>query len=112
MRGQPLRGIVTAVAAEELVAAGVDLGVTVTVGTTPIRIEGNDGKVTAVVTDDGTTACDTLIVSLGFAPRDVLSRMTTPDMPVRTVGPAAERFDLPPCPTSGHRLPVLEGRCR
>lgn len=99
--GNTLRGIVTARAADQLIAAGVDLGVTVTVDATPMRIEGNDGRVTAVVTDEGTIACDTLIVTLGFAPRDVLSRMTTPDMPVRTVGPAAEKFALPPCPTTG-----------
>ncbi len=115
--GNTLIGIVTARAADQMHTAGVDLGVAVAVGTPPqtapcmavpgslVRIVEADGKLSAVVVShDGnetTTPCDTLIVGLGFAPRDVLSRMAAPHLPVRTVGQAAERFPLPPCPTAG-----------
>ncbi len=51
-----------------------------------------------------TTACDTVILRLGWAARDVLSRMT--DEPsVSVVGPAAERFPLPAAPTAGTVCP-------
>jgi glycine cleavage system aminomethyltransferase T len=118
--GSGLPGIVTARAAEELHAAGVNFGRAVTIGQMPIgvpaapvsgrivRFEG-DTHVTAMVTVDEagietTTACDTAIVGLGFAPRDLLSRMAPTDS-VATVGQAAQKFPLPPCPTVGTVCP-------
>lgn len=119
--GNGLIGLVTARAAEQLHAAGVDLGVSVAIGSppsgvpcTPVsgrlrRIEGH-GRVSAVVTvdDDGegerVTACDTVILGLGRTARDVLSRMAG-DLPVTVVGPAAESFPLPAAPTSGTVCP-------
>lgn len=113
--GNRLTGLLTAKAAQQLHAAGVDLGVAVAVGEAPagvpcmplpgelVRIEGEE-HVTAVVTRDGghetTTPCDTLIVGLGRAPRDLLARMAG-NVPVRVVGSAAATFPLPPAPTSG-----------
>ncbi len=118
--GNNLRGIVTTRAAEALHAAGVDLANAVSIGHAPVgvpctpvigsivRFEGR-GSVSAVVTvrDDGTevtTPCDTAIVGLGFAPRDMLSRMSG-GLPVSLVGQAAEKFALPPCPTAGTVCP-------
>jgi glycine cleavage system aminomethyltransferase T len=118
--GSNLRGIVTAKAARKLVAAGVDLGVSVAVGEPPegvpcrvvagllVRFEGSDGKVERVVVRglegmDGTTQtypCTTAIVGLGASPRDVLARMRT-DEHVEVVGPAAELYPLPPAPMTG-----------
>ena len=123
--GNGLRGLITARAAERLHAAGVDLGVALAVGEPPrdvpctpvagrlVRIEGTE-RVSAVVTahDEGTTAdevttpCETLIVGLGRAPRDLLARMSA-DLPVTVVGPAAERFPLPPAPTAGIVCPCV-----
>ncbi|MDP9468407.1 MAG: 2Fe-2S iron-sulfur cluster-binding protein, partial [Chloroflexota bacterium] len=113
--GNRLAGLLTARAAERLHQAGVDLGAAVAVGALPegvpcthatgelVRIEG-EGRVSAVVTVEGgierTTACDTLILGLGRAPRDVLARMAG-DIPVTVVGSAAEAFPLPPPPTEG-----------
>jgi glycine cleavage system aminomethyltransferase T len=123
--GNGLRGIVTGRAAERLHAAGVDLGVAVAVGEPPrdvpctpvagrlVRIEGTD-RVSAVVTavgesptaDEVSTPCETLIVGLGQAPRDLLARMSA-DLPVTVIGPAAERFPLPPPPTAGIVCPCV-----
>ena len=122
--GNGLGGLLTTGAAERLHAAGVDLGVAVAVGQPPrdvpctpvagrlVRIEGTD-RVSAVVTADGegptvevTTPCQTLIVGLGRAPRDLLARMSA-DLPVTIVGPAAERFPLPPPPTAGIVCPCV-----
>jgi glycine cleavage system T protein len=114
--GNWLMGLVTARAAQQLHRAGVDLGVAVAVGEAPegvpctpvsgdlVRIEG-DERVSAVVTrgSDGgetTTPCQTLILGLGRAPRDLLARMAA-NLPARVVGSAAETFPLPPAPTSG-----------
>ena len=117
--GNRLRGLLTARAAERLHAAGVDLGVAVAVGTPPrgvpctplsgrlVRIEGTE-RVSAVVTSVGdgpaagevATPCQTLILGLGRAPRDLLARMSG-DLPVTVVGLAAGSFPLPPPPTSG-----------
>jgi sarcosine oxidase subunit alpha len=47
-----------------------------------------------------TTPCETLILGLGRAPRDLLARMSTGE-PVTVIGPAAESFPLPPAPTAG-----------
>jgi glycine cleavage system aminomethyltransferase T len=129
--GNGLEGLLTAHAAERLHAAGVDLGVTVAVGTSPasvpcttvegrlVRFEG-EGRVSAVVTagDDGTettTPCDTVVMGLGRAPRDLLARMAG-DVAVRKIGAAAKEHDLPPpptdgvvCPCSGTTVNDLEG---
>jgi glycine cleavage system aminomethyltransferase T len=109
--GNDLAGIVTARAAASLAAAGVDLGRTVTVARAEnlVRFEGADGRLTHVVTRDGTdaerqTAADTAIVDLGTAPRDLLARMAGPDAAhVKVVGSAAdaETAALPPPPTEG-----------
>jgi glycine cleavage system aminomethyltransferase T len=117
--GNDLAGIVTAAAAERLVAAGVSLGsAAVAVGAPPagvsctvldgrlVRFEGDDaGRVRAVVTTapngmEMTTACDTAIVGFGRAPRDVLARMGGGDG-VRAVGSVAVDQPLPPAPTAG-----------
>ena len=118
--GNDLRGIYTARAARSLVAAGIDLGRTVGVGRPPdgvsctplegslVRFEGTGGRVTTVVTSaagvETVHPCDSVVVVLGFAARDVLVRMAT-DPSVRAVGTAAERFALPVCPTSGTVCP-------
>ncbi|MFL5708331.1 MAG: 2Fe-2S iron-sulfur cluster-binding protein [Chloroflexota bacterium] len=104
--GSQLAGILTASAAEALTAAGVDLGRVVRVGRELIRFEGDDnGRVTGVVATapDGTettTACDTAVVELGRAPRDVLARMST-DPGVHAAGSAADEHPLPPAPLEG-----------
>ena len=109
--GNDLAGIVTARAADDLRAAGVDLGETVTVNRADalVRFEGVDGRLTHVVTLDGSgtetrTVASTAIVDLGTAPRDLLARMAGPDAGhVRVVGSAAAADDaaLPPPPTEG-----------
>jgi sarcosine oxidase subunit alpha len=110
--GSDLGGIVTADAAERLADAGVELGRVVTVGRNLVRFEGDgDGRVAAVVTrgDDGaevSTPCDTAVVDLGRAPRDLLSRMAG-DAPVTAVGSAAEDHALPPPPTEGVVCPCM-----
>jgi sarcosine oxidase subunit alpha len=123
--GNGLSGLLTARAAERLHAAGVDLGVAVAVGEPPrdvpctvaagrlVRIEGTD-RVSAVVTTTGdgasavevSTPCETLILGLGRAPRDLLARMSA-DLPVSVIGPAAEMFPLPPPPTAGIVCPCV-----
>ena len=116
--GNGLMGLLTARAAEQLHASGVDLGVAVAIGSPPTgvpctpvpgslrRIEG-EGRVSAVVTveegeaaEERTTPCDTVILGLGRAARDVLARMAD-DLPVTVVGPAAQSFPLPAAPTAG-----------
>jgi glycine cleavage system aminomethyltransferase T len=110
--GSGLAGIVTAKAAERLRAAGVELGRTATVTSQPIRFEGDEkGRVRAVVSAgvDGaeiSEACETAIVDLGLAPRDVLARMTR-DEDVRAVGSAAADHPLPPAPTAGVVCPCM-----
>ena len=66
------------------------------------RIEGSPDWVSAVVTSDSSsTRSDSVVVtSRHAAPRDLLARMVA-DPHVRTVGPAAAAFELPPCPTVG-----------
>jgi glycine cleavage system aminomethyltransferase T len=114
--GSGLAGLLTAGAAARLHAAGVDLGTTIAIGRAPegvpcdvisgrlVRFEG-EARVTAVVTADDaghetTTPCETAVIGLGRAPRDMLARMAR-DAPVRVVGPAAEEHELPPPPTDG-----------
>ncbi len=130
--GSGLDGLVTARAAAELVAAGLDLGRAVSVGEPPgelpsgslaghfplghggwelVRFDG-DGRVEAVVLrrhgdTDGTEErieCDTAILGLGRNPRNALARMAS-DLPVRVVGPAAAEPELPPCPGEGTVCP-------
>jgi len=110
--GSNLAGIVTARAAEPLAAAGVDLGRIVRVGREIVRFEGDPrGRVTSVVTatDGGAetaTPCDTAVVELGRAPRDLLARMTRDDA-VIAVGSAAVDHDLPPAPLAGVVCPCM-----
>ena len=121
--GSDLAGIVTKRAAEVLAAAGVDLGRAVAIGEPPdgvhcataagelVRFEGDGCRVVAVVTRtvDGpetSTACDTAIVGLGRAPRDVLARML-PDGSVTVAGSAAEESPLPPPPIEGVVCPCM-----
>ena len=130
--GSDLEGLVTARAAAELVAAGVDLGRAVAVGGRPaglpegtlaghfpvgqdgselVRFEG-DGRVKAVVLrrhgDAGAAEerieCDTAILGLGRNPRNALARMAS-DLPVRVTGLAAAEPELPPCPREGTVCP-------
>ncbi|MDQ3128531.1 MAG: 2Fe-2S iron-sulfur cluster-binding protein [Chloroflexota bacterium] len=115
--GNNLSGIVTSDAAARLHASGVDLGTAVAIGTPPpsvpctaldgrlIRFEGDGGRVRSVVTTatDGSemsTACDTAIVGLGRAPRDVLARMTG-DAAISLAGSVAADHALPAAPTDG-----------
>ena len=110
--GSDLAGIVTVRAAERLRSAGVELGRVVTIGRELMRFEGNGGgRVAAVVTrnDEGaetTTACDTAVVDLGRAPRDVLARMS-PDDAVTAVGSVTDDHPLPPAPTAGVVCPCM-----
>jgi glycine cleavage system aminomethyltransferase T len=110
--GSDLAGILTADAAARLVAAGIDLGRVMRVGRELVRFEGDpEGRVTAVVTADaaGTetiTTCDTAVVELGRAPRDVLARMS-PDRAIASAGSAADDHPLPPAPTSGVVCPCM-----
>jgi glycine cleavage system aminomethyltransferase T len=131
--GNQLDGLLTARAARRLHAAGVDLGATVAIGAPPrgvpcaavpgrlVRFEGDSsGRVRAVVTADEagtetTTRCETVVLALGLAPRDLLARMTG-DKHVKVVGPAAKSHPLPPpptggvvCPCSGTTVEDLEG---
>ena len=124
--GSHLAGILTPSAAGTLRRAGVDLGRVVAVGEQApdgmdvvwlpegrlVRFEGDErGRVRAVVTagDDGravTTACDTAVVGLGFAARDVLARMSS-DGSVSVVGSAAVEHPLPDAPTAGVVCPCM-----
>lgn len=130
--GSDLEGLVTARAAAELVAAGIDLGRAVAVGERParlpegtlaghvpvglggwelVRFEG-DGRVEAVIVSrhgdaDATEeriACDTAVLNLGPNPRNALARMAS-DLPVRVVGSAAMEPELPACPREGTVCP-------
>jgi len=102
--GNMLSGIYTPRAAAAAQAAGVDLGTVVTVGAELKAIHG-DGRVREVELADGSRhSCDTVIVALGSAPRDVLARMA-PMVPVEVVGPAAAAHALPPAPQEGVLCP-------
>jgi glycine cleavage system aminomethyltransferase T len=102
-QGNMLEGLFTLKAAAAAQAAGIDLGRTVTVGRELIRLEGFE-RVEAVVvaTPDGERRieCDSAILALGRAPRDLLARMA-PGVPVSVIGTAADSYELPPCPTTG-----------
>jgi len=98
--GNLLVGLYTPKAAAKLRAAGVDLGRVVTVGAELSALHGH-GRVTAVELADGTRhECDSVIVDLGTAPRDLLARMA-PMVPVTVVGPAAAAHALPAAPKEG-----------
>jgi glycine cleavage system aminomethyltransferase T len=110
--GSLLAGILTARAAERLVAGGVDLGRVARVGRELVRFEGDaNGRVSAVVTRgdagvEATTPCDTAVVDLGRAPRDVLARMVAGDA-ISVAGSAVVEPELPPAPTSGVVCPCM-----
>jgi glycine cleavage system aminomethyltransferase T len=130
--GNDLQGLLTVKAAEALVASGIDLGNAISIG--PIRprgvhcnfLEGTLEAIFPAASDadtpdtpsrtvgaiqvkspDGDSSmhkCNTVIVGLGTAPRDLLSRMAD-DPAVRVIGPAAAKHDLPACPTEGLACP-------
>lgn len=121
--GSGLSGVYTARATHRLLAAGVDLGTVVAVGTPPpgfagpvldgelVRFEG-ESRVTAVVvrSPDGTETshdCDAVSVGLGTMPRDLLARMGAA-LAVRVVGDAASPAQLPKRPTDGVVCPCSE----
>jgi len=98
--GSNLAGIYTPRAALKVREAGIDLGETVTVGHDLKALHGT-GRVNEVEFADGRrVACDSVIVDLGSAPRDVLARMA-PMVPVDIVGSAAVAHPLPPAPVEG-----------
>ena len=118
--GAELAGLMTARAARALAEAGIDLGRVVAVGTPPegvdaegvegrvVRFEG-EGRIEAVVVaaPDGSETrhqCDTVSLGLGFHPRDALARMGR-GLPIRVVGAAAGKSDIPPCPVEGTVCP-------
>jgi glycine cleavage system aminomethyltransferase T len=114
--GNDLAGILTARAATQLAAAGIDLGRVVAVGTPPAGVEAEqvsgelvrfvgETQVEAVILRDEAgeeqrIPCDTVAVGLGLHPRNALSRMGQ-GLAVRTVGDAAGETDIPPCPLAG-----------
>ncbi len=110
--GSNLAGILTPRAADRLSAASVDLGRVAHVGRELVRFEGDDnGRVRAIVTraadgSEASTPCDTAVVDLGRAPRDLLARMSA-DGAVRAVGSAAADHPLPPAPTAGVVCPCM-----
>ena len=130
--GSDLEGLMTARAATELAAAGIDLGRIVALGDwlpdlpadtfgrflplgergwDLIRFEGRRRIEAVVVRGHGDRdgperriECDTAILDLGRQPRSALARMAS-DLPVRVVGRAAEESELPPCPREGTVCP-------
>ena len=128
--GSELKGLLTARAAIELIAAGIDLGNVIGIGDTsrvvldgsPIgRLSSGKGgwdlvgfegehRVERVVFRrhgdriDHRMACDTVVLGLGRQPRNALARMAT-DLPVRVVGSAAVDQELPACPNEGTVCP-------
>ena len=126
--GNQLAGIVTVRAAEQLLTAGIDGGRMVLVESAPesaegisrlpgftgrritgriLRFEGAE-RVTAVVVAgaDGTAeriGCDTVIVGLGWQPRDALARMGrgVSGVEISVVGDAAMAAPLPEAPVAG-----------
>ncbi len=100
--GNHLDGLLTPRAAQRLRDAGVELPEpVVTIGWEAARFDGDDaGRVTSVVTADGVTIpARTVIVDLGRAARDLLTRMAPGGTHVTATGAAAEDFPLPPAPT-------------
>lgn len=118
--GNHLDGLMTARSANELSAAGLDLGRVVAIGGPPagveaasvggelVRFEG-EGRVRAVVVrneagDEERHPCDSVALGLGLHPRDTLVRMGH-GLAVRAVGDAARESDIPPCPRAGTVCP-------
>jgi glycine cleavage system aminomethyltransferase T len=124
VRGNDLRGLLTARAAAAVARARIDLGRVVAIGTPPqgvlaehaggtlIRFESAAHdvlRVGAVVMrdDDGRERrlpCDTVSLGLGLTPRDALLRMAR-GMNVRGVGDVLLPPTIPPCPTAGTVCP-------
>ena len=105
--GNMLRGLFTAGAAAHLTERGVELPDAVHVELDEIdRFDGTDGWVQAVVLRDGRRLDGRSVVvgSARRASRDLLARMTD-DPQVRTVGSAAEAFELPAAPAEGMVCP-------
>lgn len=98
--GNQLAGLYTPRAAAIARAAGVDLGTTVTVGHDVKAFHGSVRVSEVEFADGRRVPCDSVIVDLGSAPRDVLARMA-PLVPVEVVGPAAVAHALPPAPVEG-----------
>ena len=92
--GNRVTGLLTKRAAERLSEAGVDLGRVATVGPELIRFDGDErGRVRAVASSEGQAVeCDTAVVDLGLAPRDLLARMAPG---ASTVGAVGDDFPLP-----------------
>lgn len=120
--GSDLRGILTVRAAEHLHEAGVDLGSVVSVGSPPttfptieapgelVRFEGTESvEAVVVATSAGEVRypCTTVVVGLGFHPRDALARMGN-GLKVSVVGDAAGEATIPPCPTTGVICPCSD----
>ena len=119
--GSDLPGIVTARAAEALVAAGIDLGRVVSLGELPVGVgvrqiegeivsfEGEDRVEGVIVMDEEGNhrrqPCDTVCLGLGYHPRDTLFRMARDIPGVRVIGDAARESDIPPCPRDGTVCP-------
>ena len=101
--GNDLMGLYTPKLAERLMAAGVDLGRTVTVVDPPQRFEGG-GRVSAVVVGDERIECDAVIVDIGTTPNDVLARMGA-GLAVDVVGGAAVVATPSLCPAEGMVCP-------
>ncbi|MEM7115351.1 MAG: 2Fe-2S iron-sulfur cluster-binding protein [Chloroflexota bacterium] len=115
--GTHLRGVVTARAAEQLHAAGIDLGRVVAIGTLPegvevtavsgrvVRINGDKRVDSVTVADEAgretNYECDTVSFGLGLHPRDALARQGHDIPEVRAVGDAARESDIPACPLAG-----------
>jgi glycine cleavage system aminomethyltransferase T len=110
--GNELGGIFTTKAAASLIDAGIDLGRVVRVGPELLRFEGDAaGRVSAVITVgvDGMeirTPCETAVVDLGLAPRDVLARMAIGDG-VAAAGSVATNHPLPAPPRGGVVCPCM-----
>jgi sarcosine oxidase subunit alpha len=98
--GNQLAGLYTPRAAAIARAAGIDLGTTVTVGHDVKAFHGSVRVSEVEFADGRRVPCDSVIVDLGSAPRDVLARMA-PLVPVEVVGPAAVAHALPPAPVEG-----------
>ena len=84
-----------------------------------VRFEGDDGRPGRAPSSRAATtaarrrpACDTVVVDLGRAPRDVLARMARPSAPVAVVGAAADDHPLPPADRPGRRRLPLHGHDR
>ncbi|MBI5088452.1 MAG: (2Fe-2S)-binding protein, partial [Actinobacteria bacterium] len=103
--GNMLAGLYTAGAAAHLADRDIELRATEVDLDDLDHLEG-DGHVEIAVLRDGTRVetAAVVVTTRRRAPRDLLARMVD-DPAVRIVGPAAEPFELPPCPESGMVCP-------